>query len=177
MEVWKDIDGYIGLYQISNKGNARSLDHYTMGKDGRKYRIKGVGLSNIRNSCGYNIVTLYTNAKPNTQRVHRLVAKMFIPNPEKKSEVNHKNGIRNDNRIENLEWVTRQENMDHAVRTKLIDTKGSKNISAKLTEYLVLEIRDLYKYTGYTQKEIGKLYGVCQASIKDIVNRNKWKHI
>lgn len=75
-------------------------------------RIKKMALNKLKN--GYMAITLYKNNKPSLKLVHRLVAEAFIPNPENKPQVNHKNGIRNDNTVENLEWMTNQENQRHS---------------------------------------------------------------
>ncbi len=98
-EIWKQIEGYEGLYDISNHGHVKSV---------RSGKI----LSPETKGDGYLRVTLGGKH----QRVHRLVAKAFIENTENKPEINHKNGIRNDNMVENLEWATPKENRLHAIQ-------------------------------------------------------------
>lgn len=104
-EIWKDVVGYEGLYQVSNLGNVRSLN----------FNHKGIckALKPHINESGYARVVLWKNKKPKTLRVHRLVAQAFISNPENKKTVNHENGIKCDNRVENLSWATISENTKH----------------------------------------------------------------
>ena len=101
-EIWKDIEGYEGIYQVSNLGNVRSLNYKNTGET----RI----LKTRINRCGYICVCL--GRKRKDFKVHRLVAIAFIPNPENKPCVDHINAIRTDNRVENLRWVTHEENMN-----------------------------------------------------------------
>ena len=112
-EVWKDIKGYENLYQVSNLGRVKSLGRRVVGKNGYGYyfheRIKKASLMNH----GYMIVDLCKNGENKKKYIHRLIAEYFIPNPENKPQINHKNGIRHDNRIENLEWCTPYENNKH----------------------------------------------------------------
>lgn len=109
MEIWKDVVGYEGIYQVSNMGNVKSLDRVT--SDGR--RIKGVILNG--NICyGY----VYVNLQGKSCRVHRLVAQAFIPNKNDKPCVDHINTIRDDNRVENLRWVTHKENCNNPISKK-----------------------------------------------------------
>lgn len=114
-EVWKDIQGYEGLYQVSNLGVVRSLD--TMGENGRKY--KGVTKVGHDNGRGYLTVNFKVKGKQKNFYVHRLVAQQFIPNPDNKPEVNHIDGNKYNNLVDNLEWSTRLENVRHAFRTGL----------------------------------------------------------
>lgn len=120
-EIWKDIPNYEGYYQASNKGNIRSLERFLVDSLGRKQRIPFEILKNSKDSAGYTIFTLRKHNDKKQWKGHRLVAKSFIPNPENKPQVNHINGIKYDNRIENLEWVSAEENMKHAYETGLIN--------------------------------------------------------
>lgn len=110
-EIWKDIKGYEGLYQISNYGNIRSIKR----KNVRKDRI----LKSRLGSNGYYFIFLYKKSERKFFKINRLVAVAFIPNLENKPQVNHINGIKTDNRVENLEWVTARENINHALNTGL----------------------------------------------------------
>ena len=109
-EIWKDIEGYEGLYQVSNKGRIRALNFKRTGECRvlKKY---------IRH--GYHVVHLYKNGCYKTFRVHRLIAKSFIPNLENKPHINHIDGNRGNNSLDNLEWCTPRENSLHAIRTGL----------------------------------------------------------
>lgn len=114
IETWKDISGYEGLYQISNVGRVRSL-------------ITGKILKELNSTAGYLQVVLYKNRISKRMLIHRLVAESFIHTPEKKRTVNHKNGDKHDNSVNNLEWATHKENMRHAYATGLKINVGQKN--------------------------------------------------
>ena len=116
-EKWKDVVGYVGYYQISNFGRVKSLDRNETNKNGVIRRLKG-SLKNTFISGGYVLVTLSKNNVNESHCIHRLVAEAFIPNPNNLDEVNHKDRVRKNNLISNLEWCTSRENTHHA-RTRM----------------------------------------------------------
>lgn len=118
LEVWKDIPGYEGLYEVSNLGNIKSLeknrDNGHHGSTKRHYPEKILRKSDSR---GYTVSALFIQGKIKMRLIHRLVALAFIPNPLNKPEINHLDGDRKNNRVSNLEWVTRSENIIHKYQT------------------------------------------------------------
>lgn len=115
LEEWRDIPGYEGLYQVSNLGRVRSLDRVISNKRGI-YKRKGCLKSISNASYGYKGVGLCKNGIVKTWLLHILVAKAFLPNPEKKRTINHINCNKADNRLCNLEWATDSENIKHAFK-------------------------------------------------------------
>ena len=110
-EVWRPVRGYEGLYEVSNYGRVKSLKRNTAHE-----RI----MKPIKDSYGYLIVCLNKNGKQTNKKIHRLVAEAFIPNPNNLPQVNHKNEIKTDNRVENLEWCDNKYNTRYGTRGERI---------------------------------------------------------
>lgn len=171
-EEFRPVNGYEGLYEVSDFGRVKSLDRYVVYPKGG-IRIFYGRLLSLSKPKGYDRVTLIRNNKAITHFVHQLVAIAFIsPRTKEKPWVNHKNFIRDDNRPENLEWVNSQENMDHQVNGGR-SPKGSKNPSAILTEEQVREI----KTCKMSFKEMSLKYGVCIGTLEALRYGRTWKHI
>lgn len=118
IEVWKDVQGYEGYYQVSNLGRVKNLER----KIPSGYCMRTIPervLKNNVNEFGYLYVILYKDTKPKKHKIHRLVANAFIDNPESKRCVNHIDGNKQNNCVENLEWATHSENMKHASEKNL----------------------------------------------------------
>lgn len=168
MEVWKDIKGYEGLYQVSNMGRVKSLKRKSRNLNNEEDRI----LKHAVNKFGYCHFSLSKFNESKTMTMHRVVAKYFIPNPKNKPCVNHINGIKTDNKVENLEWVTYSENMKHAYKKGLNKQIGETCNTAKLTEQDVLDIFKLKKF--FTNKELCNIFGVKQVQMWRILNKKRW---
>lgn len=115
-EVWKPIIGYEGLYEVSNKGRVKSLSRKVTGGAKGYFRLAPETIRKPFLTNGYEKVDLWKDNKKKIFRVHRLVAQAFIENPNNYLEINHINGIKTDNRVENLEWCTAQQNTLHYYR-------------------------------------------------------------
>lgn len=160
MEIWKQIVGYEGLYDISSKG--RVYSHITS-RFLRVSKAKG----------HYSSVALYKNKIGKSKEVHRLVAQSFIPLDDFSLQVNHKDGNKYNNNVLNLEWVTAKGNSEHAIRTGLFNPKGENH--SKLKEKDVLDI--LTRYGFERTMDIAKEYGVEGSTVTAIVTGRNWKHL
>lgn len=172
-EFWLAIVDYEGMYEVSNLGRVKSLDRV----DSRGWAIKGRIMKMFLNRAGYFKVQLFCNGKPSTRLVSRLVAQAFISNPENKPTVNHLNGNKASNVVENLEWATHEENSKHAVATGLRPpNRGIKNGQSKLTPALIHRARTLNE-VGHGQRKIAKLFGVSKSCIASALKGTNWKHL
>lgn len=116
---WKRVSGFEDSYEVSSSGQVRSLTRTIYTSDGKSYEIPGKLLKISDNGSGYKFVSLQKHSKCTQRTVHRLVAEAFIPNPENKTTVNHKDGDKSNNDVSNLEWATYSENNTHALATGL----------------------------------------------------------
>lgn len=173
--IWCKVLGYEDLYEVSSTGLVRSLDRIVTEKNG-KTRVHRGRLLTLKRVGKYLGVSLYRDAIEKRFYVHRLVAEAFIDKPMGKDFVNHKNFNRHDNSVENLEWVTAQENTQHSARagrTKLPPVlKGEKSPVCRLDGSAVLRIRA--EWQPGLGPSLGKKYGVSTRTIYDIVHGCTW---
>ena len=128
-EIWKDVVGYEGYYQVSNLGNVKSIERTIVCKDGTRKKLKERILKQVSNWRGYLVVELSTKDKGKIYSIHRLVAQAFIPNPENKPQVNHKDENKNNNCVENLEWCDNWVNSHYGTRNERIANYRKKKIN------------------------------------------------
>jgi len=151
---------------------------YELNKKGQVFSVRSNKfLKPQLKTNGYLSVSFCENGKVKQHLVHRLVAKKYLPNPKNLPEVNHKNGIKIDNRLENLEWVSKSENEKHSYKVGLKSHLGEKNTQSKLTKEEVLQIKNFWETKNFLQKELGEMFGVCQQTISLIVINKNWKHL
>ena len=172
-EIWKDIEGFNGRYQISNTGKVKSI-----------YKQKEKFLTPQKDRYGYLTIDLRKDGKSKRNKLHRLVAKAFIPNPDSLPQVNHKNGNKEDNNADNLEWCTAKENLKHALDSGLRQCihkntphYGEENGSSKITKEIAEEIRATC-IPGNLQfgiRALARKYQLGATTIRAIINNQTWK--
>ncbi len=164
---WRDIKGYEGLYQVSDTGLVRSVDRMTTGN--RNRMLKGKLLSQGTNTFGYFVVALCKDGKARTKRVHRLVAEAFLPCDNERPYINHKDGNPQNNQVDNLEWCTQKENVQHAYDTGL--RKPTKLLTGEQVEYARAV------YVPYSREfgtgALARKFGVDQATVWHAINNTK----
>ncbi len=167
-EIWKDIKGYEGLYQVSSLGNVRKLKERV--DKGRCHRnLNEKLLKPIETYNGYLRVELRKNNNKKRIRIHRLVAETFIPNPENKSEVNHIDGNKHNNKVSNLEWNTRLENQRHAWATGLRKAQ-------RVSENTKNAIRETIKKKKVNQYDLNGNFIKQYESVREAGRQNNMNH-
>lgn len=173
MEIWKDIEGFEGLYQISNMGRVKSLPRQIASRYIPKERI----LSTIISTQGYPYANFCRDGIVKRMKLHRLVAKAFIPNPDNKPDINHIDAVRHNNEASNLEWCTKSENGLHAYRMGLnkgsrkTKNNGESNGNKKITSDTA---RKIYFDEG-SNRVLAKKYGVGKTTIGSIKQGKAWR--
>jgi hypothetical protein len=177
-EIWKDFNNH---YEVSSYGRVRSRDRFITKKDGKTYNIKGILLKQVDNQVGYKQVSLGRSIKSIT--VHRLVGELFIPNPEKKLTINHKDGNKHNNHVSNLEWNTYAENNKHAILLGLNKPCGSKNPPYGVNHWNssldVTQVKTILicHNDGISISDLASYFKMSRAAIHKVIKRDTWKHV
>lgn len=169
-EEWKPVVGYEGLYSVSNLGRVA-------GHCGSRWRNQPRVMSPGLKQNGYLKVSIGPKYESENRYIHRLVLQHFGPPAGGKTDVNHIDGNKLNNRIENLEWATRSENMQHAMRTGLWTSLGARNPMAKITPDDVRAIRLLYSPHKRNAREVAERFSISPASVTGIYRGDRWAHV
>jgi uncharacterized protein YehS (DUF1456 family) len=165
-EIWKNVAGYEGLYQVSNLGNVKSLSY--------RHTNKPKILKKIKMSIGYECVFLAKDKVKKMFYIHRLVANAFIKNINNLPTINHIDGVKTNNILSNLEWMSFTDNNKHAYLNGLIiQKKGEEHHKSKLKNLDVMFIFN----SKLSLRVLAKKYNVSKTSIHDIKNGKNWSHL
>ncbi len=170
-EAWKPVVGYEGWYEVSDIGRVRRVHIIPIDRTNRILK------NQLNRYNGYQHIVLSKNGVKKHQYIHRLVGQAFllVPTDKQANEINHKNGVRTDNKVKIFEWVTRQGNVDNAI-ARGTAVRGERVGGSKLTEEKVKEIRRACT-RGEDYGELSARYGISKASITLIKQRKNWKHV
>jgi hypothetical protein len=160
-EIWKKI-ACAPVYSVSSRGRV---------KNDRTGRILADS-----DWSGYRTITLRVNGHRLAKKVHRLVAEAFLPNPENKPQINHIDGSRNNNRVDNLEWCTQSHNLLHASSLGRLGMKGTRHHKARLNEH---QVRDIIRrlQSGETQHEVAAAFNVSRSAVSLVASGVNWSHL
>lgn len=177
-EEWRSISGF-PYYMVSSFGRIKSLPKLKIrgGRTGNFMTKEKILKQTVVSGTGYLSLTLCNDTGKNQRLVHILVARTFIENIDNLPEVNHKKGIKTDNRVHQLEWNTTSDNQKHSYEIGLKDKKGEKHHLRKLTNDAVLEIRRLYNGKIMKPADIARKYSVSPQAINSVAKGLSWKHI
>lgn len=161
-ELWQYVDGFDEQYKVSNFGRVLNVKNNAILKQSTNYK-------------GYKVVSLLKDGKSKQKRVHRIVAKAFIGETDKKgaNQINHKDGNKSNNHISNLEWCTPKENINHAIQTGLWNYEKGEN---KLNEEKVKEIRRLHS-EGMTYEKIAQQFNINKSTARRAGNGTTWSWV
>ncbi len=180
-EIWKDVVGFGGYYQVSNFGRVKSLEREVWNKGKNRYNTRACRiLKQGIHRDGYLKVTLQFDKKSFYCQSHRLVAQSFHPNPNNLPQVNHKDGIKKNNSDWNLEWVTAKQNTNHAIDLGIAPSQvGERNTKSKLTLNQVIDIKKEFvnNCDRKLAKELAIKYGVGYTAIRKIATGINWRHV
>lgn len=169
-ETWKPIAGWEGVYSVSDHGHVRAEKGWARFSAGRVL----VGSAGRK---GYRLVQLYRDGRNHNRIVHRLVAEAFVPNPNRKPVVNHINGVKDDNRAVNLEWVTNAENSAHARTVLNAMPRGESVKGARLNPATVRLVRFMHHIMGISSNAISKTFGMSPDAMWKAIHGETWKHV
>ncbi len=179
IEIWKDIAGYEGIYQISTLGNIKSLQRYI--KSNNRTRLLKEKILNGSNSHDYLRVELRDkNGNKRGYAIHRLVAVAFLKNSNRLPIINHKDSNPLNNHVNNLEWCNNKHNVEHYWKSEHVNTEycsGENNYYSKLTNKDIIEIRKLSKKKNIYLKGLAKKYNITYGHLYKIIHDKVWKHL
>ena len=174
-ETWRDIKGYEGLYAISSTGRVKRLARNRIIATGVNKPLKEKMIKTFKGKHGYIHVNLWKNGQMKQHRIHRLIMLAHTEKPQNKNVINHIDGDKTNNILENLEWCTPKENSHHAYTTGLAKGKqGIENSQGRLTSKEIIAIRELYSTGKFTQKELSERFEISTGHVSDIINRKRW---
>ena len=173
-ELWKDVIGYSGYYQVSNLGRLKALSRKIINGGVFHNKKERIGKQKPGRKDGYVRVTLHKEGKREVRLLHTLIARSFLQNLENRKEINHVNGVKEDNRLENLEWSTRSKNVQHAFDTGLAQGMCGKNNPA--CKYDDIKALTVLSFPKIPRKELAEKTGTTIGFIKGL-RRGKRKSI
>jgi hypothetical protein len=177
-EVWRNIEGYEGIYEVSSLGKIRSLDRVVVNKLGRRCHFRGREIKPSKCKIwGYWRLMLCQECKCSSFQVHQLVARAFLGEKPQGKQINHIDGNKDNNAASNLEHVTPTENCNHYLALGLRDSmRGERHFRAKVTAEQVREMRRL-RASGSILKDIAEEFDVCISTASKITNGSAWSHV
>ena len=165
-EIWKSVQGFEGRYEVSSLGRFKALNRLLVYKDGRQGRLNEKMIKGTIGNNGYYTITFDSKTR---KLAHRVIAETFLGNQEYRLTVNHKDGNKLNNQIDNLEWATYKENNNHARKTNLNQQHGENSNFSKYSDQFIEAVRNVHAKYSPNYSELGRLFGLTGCHARQIV--------